>query len=166
MVFVKRFFALLMSAIITGAIASIMSTYRVIQNLRNIGTPISDGTAASTALYDLQHFAPLLTGFILLAFLVAFLLSGAVFKSVNFGRPIIYTAAGATAIFVMLYLMQKVFFGVPIVAGARDNLGLALQVLAGGLGGFIFALMTRLNTNIKKGPSVKDRPQNETAAAA
>ena len=40
--------------------------------------------------------------------------------------------------------MEQVFFGVPIVGGARDGLGLFFQVLAGSMGGFIFATLTSL----------------------
>jgi len=50
--------------------------------------------------------------------------------------------------FVMLWAMEQVFFGVPIVAGARDGFGLILQMLAGGVGGFIFAKLTSLKTAV------------------
>jgi len=49
----------------------------------------------------------------------------------------LFMGAGAVAIAVMLWAMQQVFFGVPIVAGARDGFGLFLQMLAGAIGGFI-----------------------------
>ena len=164
--FVKRFFALTLSAALTAISASLMSSYRVIGNLREIGAPISDATATLTALYDLQHFAPFFMLFIFIAFLIAFLVGGAVFKTVKFGRTVIYITAGALAIFVMLYLMQKVFFGIPIVAGARDNLGLALQSFAGGLGGFVFSLLTDIKTDIKKDPPAKDESINKAAKTA
>ena len=164
--FVKRFFSLTLSAALAAISASLMSSYSVISDLREIGAPISDATAALTALYDLLHFAPLFMLFIFIAFLIAFLVGGAIFKTVKFGRTIIYITAGAVAVFVMLYLMQKVFFGIPIVAGARDNLGLALQSLAGGLGGFVFSHLTGVKTDIKKDPPDKDESINEAAKTA
>ncbi|WP_371396570.1 hypothetical protein [Fretibacter rubidus] len=148
-VFIKRVFALLIASLVAGVTGSVMSTYRTIIDLREIGAPISDGTAFSTALYDVQHFAPLYTLFITIAFLIAFLVSGGLYKTIKFGRPIIYIVAGATAILVMLYLMKQVFFGVPIVAGARDNTGLLLQILAGGLGGLCFALLSKTKAQSK-----------------
>ena len=42
----------------------------------------------------------------------------------------------------MLLLMKDAFFDVPIIAGARDSFGLALQTLAGIFGGFVFAVLT------------------------
>jgi len=50
--------------------------------------------------------------------------------------------------FVMLWAMEQVFFGVPIVAGARDGFGLILQMLAGGVGGFIFAKLSSPKTAV------------------
>jgi len=92
--------------------------------------------------YDLFHFGSLYSPFILLAFITAFLAAWSIYKIAGFGRVIIYSFAGAIAMFVMLWAMEQVFFGVPIVGGARDGFGLLLQVLAGGIGGFIFAILT------------------------
>lgn len=92
--------------------------------------------------YDLTHFGTLYAIFIFLALAIAFSVASGVFKLAGFGRTIVYSVAGAAAMFVMLWAMEQVFFGVPIVAGARDGMGLILQMLAGGIGGFIFARMS------------------------
>lgn len=143
MVFIKRVLALIVTAFFAGISGSIASTYNTIINLREIGAPIADGTAFKTALYDMKHFAPLYIVFILIAFLIAFLVAGGLHKIIKFARPIIYITAGGFAVWFMLYLMQAVFFGVPLVAGARDTSGLLFQILIGGLGGLCFAFLTQ-----------------------
>lgn len=147
-IFIKRVFALLIASVLTAVIGSITSTYRTVSDLRDIGAPISDSTALSTVFYDIQHFAPLYTLFICIAFIIGFLASGALYKAVKFGRPLIYGVAGAIAIWVMLYLMKHVFFGVPIIAGARDNTGLLFQLFAGGIGGLCFAFLSKAKAEI------------------
>lgn len=142
--FLKRAGFLFLCAAITALIGSLASTLKVASALQDIGAPIASAEISTMVIYDLQHFAPLYFAFIAIAFTIAFLCAGGVFRIAKIARPLIYTVAGAVAIWVMLFLMQQVFFGVPIVAGARDASGLLLQLLAGGFGGLIFALFTRI----------------------
>ena len=51
--------------------------------------------------------------------------------------------AGAAAIAVALTAMKISFDGIEPIAGARGGLGLALQCLAGVVGGLVFASMAR-----------------------
>ena len=140
---------LIASAIVTF-IASIFSTQRVISGLNEIGGKVEFGDRVSMTVYDAVHFGPLYWVFISLAFFIAFTAAWALHKRVKFGRPIIFTIAGLIAMLIMLLAMERVFFGVPIVAGARDTLGLLLQMVAGGIGGFIFARLTARKHAIKK----------------
>ena len=123
-------------------IASFFSTQKVIGSLDDIGGNVLFSDRISMTIYDAIHFGSLYWGFITVAFLIAFIAAWALHKGVKFGRPIIFIVAGSVAMLVMLLAMERVFFGVPIVAGARDNLGVLLQMLAGGIGGFIFAKLT------------------------
>jgi len=138
----KRILVFIVAVFATVTIASIISTNRVINSLGSLGAQSSFYDRLSMSFYDLTHFGSLYGVFIFLAFAIAFLAAWGVFKIAGFGRIIAYSIAGATAMFVMLWAMEQVFFGVPIVAGARDGLGLFFQVLAGGIGGFIFAKLT------------------------
>lgn len=139
----RNILAFLAAVLVCTVCASIFSTQRVISVLNEVGAASGFGERMSMAIYDLLHFAPLYGAFILIAFLIAFLAGGMVYRFAKFGRVIVYSVAGAAAMAVMLYAMKQVFFGVPIVGGARDGLGLALQILAGGLGGVIFHLLSR-----------------------
>ncbi len=80
--------------------------------------------------------------FITIGLLIAFLVAGLMTRKINKKRRLIYTLAGAACFIVMLYLMKAVFFGVPIIGGARSTLGLSFQALAGGIAGYVFAKLT------------------------
>ena len=136
------FLKVLSVSVLTALIASIFSTQRVIGSLGEIGGKVEVGDRLSITIYDALHFGSLYWGFITLAFIAAFNAAWALHKGVKFGRPVIFAVAGAVAMLVMLLAMEQVFFGVPIVAGARDVVGLLLQMLAGGIGGFLFAKLT------------------------
>jgi len=47
------------------------------------------------------------------------------------------------AMLVMLFAMKQAFFDVHLIAGARDGAGIGLQMLAGGIGGWVFAKISQ-----------------------
>ena len=149
-IWIRRLLAWPLAATTTATLASFISSQRVLNALPDPQSSIGMSQRLSTAFYDLHHFATFYGVFILLAFLIAFLSGGLVFRLAKFGRPIVYAVAGAIAMLVMLMGMKNVFFGVDIVAGARDAFGLALQMLAGAAGGYVFAYLTRPLKNIKE----------------
>ena len=57
--------------------------------------------------------------------------------------PIAYPVAGAAAMFTAVYLIENVVVGggTGALGGARDGVGMALQAVAGLLGGITFAKM-------------------------
>jgi len=119
-------------------------TQNVLARLGDIGADVSFGDRLSMTFYDIQHLGSLYIIFISIALAVAFLLGGLVYRFAKFGRPIIYMVAGGVAILVMLFAMKAQFFDVHIIAGARDAFGLGLQMLAGAIGGLIFARITKV----------------------
>jgi len=144
----RKALLLIPAVISTVIIGSVISSNRVINILDDIGSKTNFGDRLSMSFYDVTHFGTLYGPFIFLAFTVAFLAAWKIFDVMKVARTLIYVAAGAIAMFVMLWAMEQVFFGVPIVAGARDGFGLILQMLAGGVGGFIFAKLTSLKTAV------------------
>jgi len=56
---------------------------------------------------------------------------------------VIFQTQNIIARLVNLGAMKQAFFDVHIIAGARDVLGIALQVLSGIIGGWLFAHLTR-----------------------
>lgn len=136
------------ATIVTTILAVTISAQRVMGSLADLGAQISLSDRLTTTLYDLTHFATLYGVFVLVALLIAFLAGTYVYKKAGFGRWIVYSVAGGMAMLVMLMLMQQAFFGVPIVAGARDWFGLVLQMVAGAIGGLIFHLASKRSTKL------------------
>lgn len=139
------------AVVTTTVLAVILQTQNVLARLVGVGANVTIGERLSMTAYDVLHLGGLYGAFIALAFMVAFFAGGLVFRFAKFGRRIVYVVAGATAMTVMLYAMQTVFFGVPLIAGARSGFGIGLQMLAGGLGGYIFS---HLSQNAKKAPEL------------
>lgn len=145
----------LIAVIVTVIMAVAMQTQRVIGGLNNAGASVPFGERLSMTVYDISHLGTLYGVFIFIAFVIAFLAAARLFQAVEAKREIIYVVAGAVAMFVMLMLMKKAFFDVHIIAGARDGLGIALQMLAGAIGGYVFARLTGAEA-IKKEPVPAD----------
>lgn len=140
--FFRYIWAWVVSVIVCVIVASFISTQRVIGGLIDVGGDVSLSERLSMTFYDVTHFGTLYGIFVLVAFLVAFMAGAIIYRLAKTGRVIVYISAGAIAMFLMLMAMQMVFFGVPIVAGARDNAGLVLQMTAGALGGYVFHKIT------------------------
>lgn len=126
------------AATFTAIFGSIFSSINVINHLSNIGAETSLPKRLSMISYDLAHFAPHYLIFVAIAFLIAMSAAGLTSRLINKMRSVRYFTAGFIAIMVMLALMKHVFYGVQIVAGARDNIGLIFQAITGGVGGWIF----------------------------
>jgi len=132
------------AALLTTLLAVIIQTQMVIAMLPETAPTVPVSERLSMTAYDIQHLGSLLFGFVLIALLVAFLVSEllARFFPVRL-RQIILIVAGAVAIFVMLRAMKAQFFDIDIIAGARNALGYGLLILSGAIGGALFARLTR-----------------------
>ena len=132
------------AAVVTTVIFGIfLQTQNVLARLEGIGADIGLAERLSMSFFDLRYLGSLYIIFVGLALAIAFLVGGLVFRFAKFGRPLIYTVAGAIALLTMLFGMKQVFFDIHMIAGARDGLGISLQMLAGGIGGFVFAKLSR-----------------------
>lgn len=140
--FLKFIIGWVFGAVTTTAVGVLLQTQNVIARLNDIGADVGIGQRLSMTVYDLIHFGSLYIIFVSLGTLVAYLLGLVVYRFAGFGRPVVFGVAGAVAMLVMLLLMKQAFFGVQMVAGARDGFGIAMQMVAGALGGLIFAQLT------------------------
>jgi len=144
-IWIKRLIAWPVATLVCASLAAFVSSQRVLNALPDPQGQIGLAERFSMGLYDIQHFGTVYGLFILCAFLIAFLAGGIVYRFAKFGRPIVYMVAGAIAMFVMLTAMKQVFFGVDLIAGARDGVGLGLQMLSGAVGGYVFARLTQIS---------------------
>ena len=144
MVAIIRFvLAWLVGALITTALGVIFQTQNVISRLNEIGGTFGWGDRLSMTAYDLQHLGSLYILFIAGGMLIAFLSGFGVYHLAGVGRPIVFAVAGGVAMAVMLMLMKPAFFGVQVIAGARDTSGFIMQILAGVIGGLVFSYLNR-----------------------
>jgi len=160
----KRIGAWLVAVITAVILGVIIQTQNVIARLGNLGVDVGFTDRLSMTTYDISHLGSLYGIFIAIALAIAFLASGLVYRLAKFGRPIIYSVAGGVAILVMLFAMKEAFFGVHLVAGARDGLGISLQMLAGVTGGWVFARLTR-KLIVAKTPNEDEVPVVESIKA-
>lgn len=137
--------AWVLAVLATVLVGVVFQTQNVIARLNDIGANVSLTDRLSMTSYDIIHLGSLYGAFIAIAFLIAFLAGGIVFHLAKFGRPFVYVVAGAVAMLIMLFAMKQVFFDTHLIAGARDALGISLQMLAGAIGGFVFARVSRQN---------------------
>ena len=145
----KRLFAWGLAVLTTTGFAVIFQSQNIIARLNGLGGNIGFSDRLSVTFYDLTHLGSLYAIFIAIALAIAFLSGALVYKIAKLGRPVIYICAGAIAMIVMLLMMKEVFFGVAIIAGARDMAGLAFQMVAGGLGGFVFSKISASKQAVK-----------------
>ena len=78
---------------------------------------------------------PLLPTLIFLGFLISFTVAWLALKWVKIEKKYAYGIAGAVALFLIVYLMPVVFFGVDMLAGARTPLGKLSLIICGFVGG-------------------------------
>ena len=137
-----RIAAAFLAAVLTMAVlGAIAQTLFVLAGLARAGADIAAGDALTMIGADLTGFGPLYAALIAVAFLIAFIAAGLLARLTPALRLLIFTLAGGTAVAVMLVLMEQVFFGVPVIAGARSAAGFALQTGLGAVSGALFAAL-------------------------
>lgn len=141
----KLVLAFVAAVIVTTILGAAFHTQFVIGRLTDMGIAVSFADRLSTTLHDIAGMAPLFGLVIAGGFLVAFLAGALVFRFAGTQRNVVYAVAGAVAIGVALSLMAMVFNITPI-AGARSWAGFIAQMAAGALGGYVFALISRVRT--------------------
>ncbi len=131
--------AYLVSWIITYLLASIFHTQRVLHELAELDVVISLADRVSTTLDDIIGLLPKYGSAIALALFIAQLVAVIITRRRAHVAP--WTClAGAIAMLVMLLAMQPIM-NVTLIAGAREVTGIALQCLAGAIGGLLFATL-------------------------
>ncbi|MBO6610144.1 hypothetical protein [Altererythrobacter sp.] len=134
MKFVRWIGALLIAALSTYVIGVIANSQFV---MNAHGVPISLAERMNMTAFDVSNMW-LYFVVILIALLLGFLIATVVKRLLPGLSRFAFPVAGAAAIGATLGLMYLQFQTVPI-SGARSGLGFASQVLAGGIGGWVFA---------------------------
>lgn len=137
--------AFLAAVILMATTGTIAQTQFVLSALALIGAPVSLADRLAMTLADLAGFAPLYAAVIAIGFLIAFSAAGLLQRRfVALPKIAVFAVAGAVCVAVMLIAMREVFFGIPLIAGARSTAGFLTQIACGAFAGAIFgALMSR-----------------------
>lgn len=132
--FARWLLALLIAALGTYVVA-VVANAQFVMNAHNV--PISFAERLNMTAFDVSNMWLYLV-IILIALLLGFSIATLVKRLLPGLSQVAFPIAGAAAIGVTLGLMYVQFQTVPI-SGARSTLGFLSQVLAGGIGGWIFA---------------------------
>jgi hypothetical protein len=135
---VNAFFAYLLAVVATTVLGSVAATQFVLAELRTMQVAVPFSVRIETTVHDIvgmgPTFAPIVAGALLVAFLVAALLT----RFVPLPDRRWYLVGGFVGMIAALLLVKAVLGGTPI-AGARGTLGLVSQGIAGLFGGWVFA---------------------------
>lgn len=139
---ILAFIAAVLATYVFGCVAA---TQGALAMLPAIAQPIAMDVRLATTGQDLlgmlPAYAPLIAGALIAGFVVARFIVGWLPSL----RTIGYLLAGAAGMLAMHLIMRNTFDGIVPVAATRSTMGLALQVLAGAFGGWLFARMTARN---------------------
>ncbi len=140
----RRLLYWFVSVLVMTVLGAAASTQFVLHELAAIGAPATFSERLSMTLGDIIGMGPLYGAIMALAFLIAFPLAGWLstrLKAVS--RTLLFALAGFLAVLTSLLLMERVFFNLAVIAGARSAAGLAVQALAGGISGVVYAWLSR-----------------------
>jgi hypothetical protein len=128
-----------MAALVVGAaLGTAGATQFVLDGLMAIGVDIPLGVRLATTGRDLVGMGPTFALVLIPGFLIGFAVAGLVSRLLPGLRLAIYVGAGAVAMVTTLLAMTTML-GLPPIAGARTDAGLAVQALAGAVAGLVFA---------------------------
>ena len=148
---VKRLTMAYLAAVMVAYVAaSISQSLSVLAALQKAGAELSIQNWLQTVLHDLYGFT--FSGLvpqgptIMAGFIIAMPTAALIHKVLRLPRWILYPLAGATAMATILYIVKLNFYGSPLFPGTRGWSGFGLQLLAGALGGAVFAALSKRKT--------------------
>lgn len=125
-------------------LAVVTASQHVVASLGSMGVEVGPGDRVAMTVADLGGMAGMFLPLIAFGFLVAFLVAALLGRWLGRWRVALYALAGATAL-ASIHLLLHLAFGLTPVAIARSAGGVAVQALAGAIGGWVYiALNQRL----------------------
>lgn len=140
MKFLRIIGAYVAAAAVTYLAAAIFYTQQIIAKQAAIGAVYSPGQQLETYVANLLGLT-LYGEVIAAALLIGFVVAAGLKRVLKPLAPVAYPLAGAGAVLAVIVLIENTAAagGAGAIGGARDALGLALQGLAGALGGAVFS---------------------------
>ena len=134
----KFSFAVFSAALLTVLLITPISSISNLLWLSSIGMPVNFMSSLEVLLFDFQRLGIALYGVVIVAFAIAFSVSGLISKFSNFGGKYLYALAGLAAIAAALFLMVELLFQSELLGGNRTLIGKILHWLAGFIGGYFY----------------------------
>ena len=131
----------LVSWLFTFTLASLFHSQYVVNQLVDVGVVVSLSDRINLTLDDWLGLLPTYGAIIAIALAIAFFAVVLLVKKFEKYSMVLFVASGITAFAVMLVAIESIM-NIHIIAGAR-GWGFYLQLLAGALGGLLFALLTK-----------------------
>ena len=137
----KYSFAVFSAALLTVLLITPISSISNLLWLSSIGMPVNLMSSLEVLLFDFQRLGIALYGVVIVAFAIAFSVSGLISKFSNFGGKYLYALAGLAAIAAALFLMVELLFQSELLGGNRSLIGKLLHWLAGFFGGYFYYVL-------------------------
>lgn len=131
----------LVSWLFTFTLASLFHSQYVVNQLVDVGVMVSLSDRINLTLDDWLGLLPTYGAIIAIALAIAFFAVFLLVKKFKKYSMALFVASGITAFAVVLVAIESIM-NIHIIAGAR-GWGFYLQLLAGALGGLLFALLTK-----------------------
>jgi len=131
----------LVSWLFTFTLASLFHSQYVVNQLVDVGVVVSLSNRINLTLDDWLGLLPTYGAIIAIALAIAFFAVVLLVKKFEKYSMVLFVASGITAFAVVLVAIESIM-NIHIIAGAR-GWGFYLQLLAGALGGLLFALLTK-----------------------
>ena len=136
--------AFIAAALTTVILASVFYTYRILDEQALIGAIYTPAQSVQTYIENLLGLAPTYGAAVTLGLLVAFGIAAVLKRIATPLAPIAYPLAGAAALFAIVWMIENLTVakgGAGVVGGARGLVGISLQMVAGFVGGTVFAVL-------------------------
>jgi hypothetical protein len=93
------------------------------------------------ALHDVSNMTGIYLPVIAVSYLLAMPVATFIIKYLPQHRMILYIAAGAAGL-ITIHIIMKLLFGISGIAATRSVIGMLAQAVAGGVGGYLFHLIS------------------------
>lgn len=148
--FIMAIVAFIAGVLMAASAGTMASTHFVLAALIELGAEIPFSVRMETIFHDLNGMGPLYAGLIAVGYLVAFPTAGLISRWLAPARTLVYMASGAFSIHAILWSIKNLYldganplFGLNPISGAREPEGYIAQLVAGAIGGLVFALIKR-----------------------
>ena len=137
-----RLISFLLAVLVAYVIAVLFYTQINLSNLTDLGIDISFADRFGAASHDLFSMAGMYLPIMLVALFIAFSLAAIVIRFLPNLRTVGFVVAGTAGVLALVLFFSS-FLGTNPIAVTRSVLGLLSQCGAGGVGGLVYALVSR-----------------------